>query len=78
MFWTVLALAVMVVATRRASRALWFTGAALLGVIVVKLFLFDLSRVTGVERIVSFIGIGVLLLLIGYLSPLPPKAKEAV
>jgi uncharacterized membrane protein len=45
---------------------------------VVKLFLFDLSRVTGVERIVSFIGIGVLLLLIGYLSPLPPKAKEAV
>ena len=75
MFWTVLALAVMVCATRRASRALWFTGGALLGVTVVKLFLFDLSRVTGVERIVSFIGIGVLLLLIGYLSPLPPKAK---
>lgn len=75
MFWTVLALAVMVFATRRASRTLWFTGGALLGVIVVKLFLFDLSRVTGVERIVSFIGIGVLLLLIGYLSPLPPKAK---
>ncbi|MGA3983390.1 DUF2339 domain-containing protein [Ralstonia nicotianae] len=75
MFWTVLALAVMVAATRRASRALWFTGAVLLGVTVVKLFLFDLSRVTGVERIVSFIGIGVLLLLIGYLSPLPPKAR---
>lgn len=77
MFWTVLALAVMVVATRRASRALWLTGGALLGVTVVKLFLFDLSRVTGVERIVSFIAIGVLLLLIGYLSPLPPKAKAA-
>ncbi|WP_296228709.1 DUF2339 domain-containing protein [Ralstonia sp. UBA689] len=75
MFWTVLALAVMVFATRRASRALWFTGGALLGVTVVKLFLFDLSRVTGVERIVSFIGIGMLLLLIGYLSPLPPKGK---
>lgn len=75
MFWTVLALAVMVAATRRASRALWLTGAVLLGVTVVKLFLFDLSRVTGVERIVSFIGIGVLLLLIGYLSPLPPKAR---
>nr|WP_311529963.1 DUF2339 domain-containing protein [uncultured Ralstonia sp.] len=77
MFWTVLALAVMVFAKRRASRALWFTGGALLGVIVVKLFLFDLSRVTGVERIVSFIGIGVLLLLIGYLSPLPPKPKAS-
>lgn len=78
MFWTVLALAVMVVATRRASRALWFTGGALLGVTVVKLFLFDLSRVTGVERIVSFIAIGVLLLLIGYLSPLPPKPKAEI
>lgn len=77
MFWTVLALAVMVFATRRASRALWFTGGALLGVTVVKLFLFDLSRVTGVERIVSFIGIGVLLLLIGYLSPLPPKPRAS-
>lgn len=78
MFWTVLALAVMVFATRRASRALWFTGGALLGVTVVKLFLFDLSRVTGVERIVSFIAIGVLLLLIGYLSPLPPKPKAEI
>jgi uncharacterized membrane protein len=77
MFWTVLALVVMVFATRRASRALWFTGGALLGVTVIKLFLFDLSRVTGVERIVSFIGIGVLLLLIGYLSPLPPKPKTS-
>ena len=49
-------------------------GAALLALTVVKLFLFDLSHVTGIERIVSFIGIGVLLLLIGYFSPLPPKA----
>jgi uncharacterized membrane protein len=29
--------------------------------------------VTGIERIVSFIGIGLMLLLIGYFSPLPPK-----
>ncbi|MDE2203397.1 MAG: DUF2339 domain-containing protein [Burkholderiaceae bacterium] len=76
MFWTVLALAVMVTATRRASRSLWLTGGALLGVTVIKLFLFDLSRVTGVERIVSFIAIGVLLLLIGYLSPLPPMGQS--
>ena len=49
-------------------------AAALLALTVVKLFLFDLSHVSGIERIVSFIGIGVLLLLIGYFSPLPPKA----
>ncbi|MFM0201639.1 DUF2339 domain-containing protein [Paraburkholderia fungorum] len=46
----------------------------MLATTVIKLFRFDLSHVTGVERIVSFIGIGSMLLLIGYFSPLPPKA----
>ncbi|KVH07807.1 MULTISPECIES: DUF2339 domain-containing protein [Burkholderia] len=73
-YWTVCALAIAIWATRRGLRPLWFVGAALLALTVVKLFLFDLSHVTGIERIVSFIGIGVLLLLIGYFSPLPPKA----
>lgn len=73
-FWTVCALAMMIWATRRVSRMFWFIGGALLAATVVKLFLFDLSHVTGIERIVSFIGIGLMLLLIGYFSPLPPKA----
>ncbi|RAQ01587.1 DUF2339 domain-containing protein [Burkholderia cepacia] len=74
-YWTLCALAITIWATRRGLRPLWFVGAALLALTVVKLFLFDLSHVTGIERIVSFIGIGVLLLLIGYFSPLPPKAS---
>ncbi|KFG92247.1 membrane protein, partial [Burkholderia paludis] len=73
-YWTLCALAITIWATRRGLRPLWLVGAALLALTVVKLFLFDLSHVTGIERIVSFIGIGVLLLLIGYFSPLPPKA----
>ncbi len=72
-FWTVCALAMMIWATRRSSRIFWFVGGGLLAATVVKLFLFDLSHVTGIERIVSFIGIGLMLLLIGYFSPLPPK-----
>ena len=75
-FWTVLALCAMVVATRLRLRALWIVGAGLMGVVVLKLFLVDLSNVGGVERIVSFIGVGVLMLLIGYLSPVPPKTQE--
>ena len=39
-------------------------------------FRVDLSRVGGVERIVSFIGVGVLLLAIGYLAPFPPRREE--
>jgi len=45
------------------------------GVVVVKLFLVDLSNVGGVERIVSFIGVGLLMLLIGYVSPVPPESR---
>jgi uncharacterized membrane protein len=75
-FWSVLAMCTMVIATRLKLRALWITGAALMGVVVVKLFLVDLSNVGGVERIVSFIGVGLLMLLIGYVSPVPPRIQE--
>jgi uncharacterized membrane protein len=75
-FWTVLALATMLVATRRAGRAAWITGACLLAVTIAKLFVIDLSRVGTVERIVSFVGVGLLTLVIGYFSPLPPSATS--
>ncbi len=77
-FWAFLALSAMVYATRSARRAVWMTGAALMAVVVVKLVLVDLERLSGIERIVSFIGVGVLMLVIGYFSPVPPKKKEEV
>ena len=76
LLWTVIALAVMVFANRRAARTGWIAGAALLAVVVVKLFVVDLSRAGGIERIVSFIGVGALLLLIGYLAPVPTGRRE--
>jgi len=36
-----------------------------------------LSNRGGLARIVSFIGVGVLLLVVGYFAPLPPKRVEA-
>ena len=75
-FWSVLALATMIFATQTGRRALWVTGAALMGVVVVKLFLLDLSHVAGIARIVSFIAVGVLMLVIGYFSPVPPRKPE--
>jgi hypothetical protein len=75
-FWTVLALTTMLIATRRASRVVWLTGAILLAVTILKLFVVDLSRVGTIERIVSFVGVGLLTLVIGYFSPLPPAARE--
>jgi uncharacterized membrane protein len=51
-------------------------GATLLGVVIAKLFLVDLSRVGSIERIVSFLGVGLLMLVLGYLAPLPPAKRE--
>jgi uncharacterized membrane protein len=44
--------------------------------VVAKLFLVDLSSIGTVQRIVSFIGVGVLMLVVGYFSPVPPRAPE--
>jgi uncharacterized membrane protein len=72
-FWSVLALTLMLVATRIGRRSVWIVGAALMAVVVLKLLMVDLSRLAGIERIVSFIGVGVLMLVIGYFSPVPPR-----
>jgi uncharacterized membrane protein len=69
-------LALMVFATRRGRRSLWIGGAVLLGALVAKLFFVDLGDRGTVARIVSFIAAGALMLLIGYLSPAPPRRAE--
>jgi uncharacterized membrane protein len=74
LFWSALALVLVTFAVRVRHRVLWFTGAGLLAVVVAKLFLVDLANTGTMARIVSFIGVGVLLLIIGYLSPVPPRA----
>lgn len=78
--WTCTAFVTMWVATRRAppdwARPLWLGGAALLAIVVLKLFFVDLSSIGTLERIVSFLGVGLLMLLIGYVSPLPPGAAS--
>lgn len=76
-FWTTLALVGMAWATRSGRRIVWLCGATLLALVILKLFLVDLSRTGTVLRIVSFLGVGVLMLVIGYLSPIPPHRSEA-
>ena len=74
LLWSVTALALMWWAARRAQRLPWVAGASLLGAVVLKLVLVDLSGSGTVTRIVSFIGVGVLMLVIGYVAPLPAAA----
>ncbi len=74
--WTVLALIAMVLANRRAVRAPWLVGACLLAVVVGKLFLLDLDGLSNGMQIVTFLAVGVLLLLIGYFAPVPSAKAE--
>ncbi len=71
--WSLVALVLLLAATRRGWRIAWMTGAGLLGAVIAKLFLVDLAGADTVARIVSFIAVGSLTLLMGYLAPLPPR-----
>ena len=71
--WTMISLVLMVWAHRSARRQPWLIGAALLGLTVVKLLVVDLNSSGSGARIVAFIGVGALMLVLGYLAPLPPR-----
>jgi uncharacterized membrane protein len=68
-----MALVITIWSARRGSRRVWCVGALLLAMVVVKLFAVDLSGTGTVARIISFLVVGILMLIIGFFSPLPPK-----
>lgn len=74
--WTLIALGLMIGGHLRHRREVWLVGAVLIAVVVAKLFFVELSNRGGLARIVSFIGVGGLLLVVGYFAPLPPKRAE--
>ena len=74
--WTVIAMVLMFLANKKAIRLVWFAGIALLTIVVAKLVLIDMSNTSAVLRVVSFIGAGLLMLVIGYLAPLPPQVGK--
>ncbi len=76
LLWAVLALIVMWLAVRRGARAPWMAGAGLLGLVIAKLLVVDLAASETVTRIISFIGVGVLMLVIGFVAPLPATEKH--
>ena len=71
--WAVAALLVMLYSVRRSERRTWQAGLAILGLVMLKVVFVDLADLGALERGLSFLGVGVILLLIGYLIPIPPK-----
>ena len=75
--WTLIGLTTILWATRARSRSVWFVGSVLLAVVVGKLFLVDIAHLNPVAKIGTFLVVGVLLLVVGYFSPIPPGSSEA-
>ena len=72
-YWGLLGFAGMIVGAQKQRRLVWVAGAGFMALVVIKLFLVDLGNTGTVERIISFIGTGALLLVVGYFAPAPPK-----
>lgn len=75
--WAFSGVLITVVASRKQQRKLWIAGSVLLGIVVLKLFLVDLSQLGNLARILSFLIVGGLLVSIGYFAPLPGDNKNA-
>ncbi|RKS85043.1 putative membrane protein [Orbus hercynius] len=74
--WTLTALILIAIAHRYAMRKLWFAGVILQAWVVIKLALVDSVELDGLMRAFVFIGVALLMLIIGYLAPLPPKQNR--
>ncbi|RYY02064.1 MAG: DUF2339 domain-containing protein [Gammaproteobacteria bacterium] len=76
--WSICALVVMNLSRRIQRRELWMIGAGLLGLVVLKLATKDLSGSGTLAGIISFMVVGALMLLIGFLSPIPAKKPSSI
>jgi uncharacterized membrane protein len=74
--WSLYAMAVLFYSTKKGLQGGWIAGAGLLAIVVIKLFLIDLSGTGTIARIISFVAVGLLMLIIGYFSPLPPSRQK--
>jgi uncharacterized membrane protein len=75
--WTMIGMLAMLFASRRLQRPLWIAGAVLIAVVLVKMIFVDLGASGTVERIVSFLVVGSLLVAMGYFSPIPEKEPNS-
>ena len=56
--------------------AVWFFGAAVLALTVLKLFIIDLANTGAIARIVSFMGVGLLIIIIAYYAPVSSTLSD--
>jgi len=71
--WSLFGMGNWIVGSKRGQRAVWQVGAVLIGLVLIKLIVVDRSHLGDLMGIGSFIGYGLLCLVVGYLAPAPPS-----
>lgn len=66
----------MIFAALKQNRVSWLVGAGIFACVIAKLFLVNIYGQDGLSRAISFIAVAVLILVVGYFSPLPPKITQ--
>lgn len=75
--WALLGVVAWIIGSRRRLPPLWWAGAILMGIVLLKLLLIDRQFLSTVAGIVSFLAFGLLSMLVGYLAPAPPKQSRS-
>lgn len=76
LLWVSLAFVTMSLASRKQLRPLWILGGSILCIVTLKLVLLDLSHVGTLMRVISFLGAGLVMLIIAYIAPIPDTQKD--
>jgi uncharacterized membrane protein len=73
--WCVAGVVAVFLGSRQRNHALWWSGAALEVVVLLKLMAVDRQYIGNVTGIVSFVAVGLLLVIVGRIAPNPPRAE---
>ena len=64
-------------ALRRRDRQVWWGGAILMGIVLLKLITIDRGYMGNMPGIISFMAVGLLLVGVGWIAPQPPRLAES-
>ncbi len=76
LLWMLSAVILIAIGHRYSLRKIWFCGQLIQIIVIIKLIFVDIREIDGLLRAFAFIGVALLMLLIGYLAPLPPKQNN--
>ena len=73
LLWVSLAFITMQFASRKKLKGVWLLGASVLVIVSLKLVLLDLANIGTLSRVLSFLGAGLVMLIIAYIAPMPEQ-----